>query len=827
MNNKRIMHMIGCAHLDAAWFWPWTEGMSEIKSTFKAALDRLEEFPDFVFTCSSAAYYEWLEEAFPDLFARIREYVAQGRWVITGGQYVQPDLNIPCGESLARHSLYSQRYYLEKFGKLCDVGYNVDSFGHSAMLPQLLRQSGMVGYIFSRPRPEENPDIPYEFTWESPDGSQVTGVRLMAYAGPARRGTARPDFFQDRIDTRREMGSKLPGTYFYGVGNHGGGPTIALLQELERIMAQDPNVIYSWPGKYISALQQHSLPLWDQELQVHAIGCYSAYLPVKQQNRRAETALLSAEALDVLAHRLLGSRLHTQQFQDGWKRVMFNQFHDIICGCSVPQVFQDAAAAYGYAQQIANQQANRALQQITWQIDTQGDDPLPCSKDEDWKLWGYGDKGTPLVIYNPMPFPVTLPVEAARLHRQITDHEGKPVLTQKVRNAVTSADEGWDHQYQMLFMATLPAMGYATYWLKKGVPQQLPDSHLLCSAYGLENDLLKVQIDPKTGAIAQLTCKQTGKQYFSAPGAAGVVIDEHHSDTWGHGLFQYRDELGRFTLQSTQILEEGPVRARLRTTAIYGASTLRTDYILDRDAGHLDIRLAITWNQQHEMLKLEFPVNTTAQSYTAEIPYGVITRPADGTEKPLQRFLDVSGEELGLTVVNDSTHGADVLGSTIRMTVLRSPKFSDHNGAIDENGQRDSYGEFTDQGQHFVAFRLLPHQGDWRKVQPHQQATILNTPVHPVYETYHKGSLPQYLQGISIEDPALAAIALKGAEDGSGYILRLCEQQGKTLDTTVELPVLGRRWCVHFSPYQIQSFHIPFDSTAPITPVNLLELPVS
>ena len=213
MENKRMMHMIGCAHLDAAWFWPWTEGMSEIKSTFKAALDRLDEYPDFIFTCSGAAYYEWLEEAFPTLFDKIRHYVQQGRWVITGGQYVQPDLNLPCGEALARHSLYSQRYFLEKFGKLCDVGYNVDSFGHSGMLPQILRQSGMKGYIFSRPRPNENGDIPYEFTWESADGSTVTGVRLMAYAGPARRGTARPDFFQDRLDTRRQMGSTLPGTY--------------------------------------------------------------------------------------------------------------------------------------------------------------------------------------------------------------------------------------------------------------------------------------------------------------------------------------------------------------------------------------------------------------------------------------------------------------------------------------------------------------------------------------------------------------------------------------------------------------------------------------
>ena len=823
MENKRMMHMIGCAHLDAAWFWPWTEGMSEIKSTFKAALDRLDEYPDFIFTCSGAAYYEWLEEAFPTLFDKIRHYVQQGRWVITGGQYVQPDLNLPCGEALARHSLYSQRYFLEKFGKLCDVGYNVDSFGHSGMLPQILRQSGMKGYIFSRPRPNENGDIPYEFTWESADGSTVTGVRLMAYAGPARRGSARPDFFQDRLDTRRQMGSTLPGTYFYGVGNHGGGPTIALLNELERIMAEDKAVIYSYPGKYISALEAYKLPLWQEDLQVHAIGCYSAHLPVKQQNRRAETALLTAEALGVLAHQTLGSKMRTDRLKDGWKRVMFNQFHDIICGCSIPQVYEDATAAYGYAQQIANEQGNRALQQITWNIDTLGGDSLPCSKDEDWRLWGYGDKGTPLVVYNPMPFPVEMPVEAARLHKEITDSEGNPLLTQQVRNAVTSADEGWDHQEQMLFMAKLPAMGYATFWLKKGTPQVQTDEHLCCTERTLENDFLKIEIDEKTGGIRQLTCKQTGKAYFSAPGSVGVVIDERHSDTWGHGLYEYRDEIGRFICQKMEIMDRGPVRARLRTTATYGNSVLRTDYILDRDAKHLDIRQAITWNEQHKMLKLEFPVNTAADTYTAEIPYGIITRKADGTEKPLQRFLDVSGEGLGLTVINDSTHGADVLGATVRMTVLRSPKFADHNGAVDENGGRDSYGEFTEQGQRFVSFRLVPHEGNWRQVCPHRHAAMLNTPLHPIYETYHGGSLPQQLSGISIDRENVTAVAFKEAEEGSAYILRLCEQQGTDTTANISLPLIGRQWTADFGHFQIKTFRIPFDKTQPITEVNLLE----
>lgn len=413
MNPSKEIHMIGCAHLDPVWLWPWTEGMSEIKSTFQAALDRLDEFPDFIFTCSSAAYYEWLEEAFPDIFAKIQKYVAEGRWVIVGGWYVQPDVNIPCGEALARHGLYSQRYYLEKFGKICRTGYNLDSFGHSAMLPQLLHKSGMDSYVFSRPRLFENADIPELFTWRSADGSQVTGVRMQAYGGPGFQGKSRPDLLADRIAMRRDTEGDLPRMYFYGVANHGGGPTIATLKELERIRQKDEYVLYSSPDAYIMTLKDTALPVWEQDLQVHAIGCYTAHLPIKQLNRRAETGLLSAEALGAIAHMALGTPQRRERLKDGWKRVMFNQFHDIICGCCIPEAYRDAAASYGYAQEIANEQANRALQQITWNIDTLGDDDLPRSKDEDFKLWGFSEKGTPLVIYNPMPFPVEMPVEAA------------------------------------------------------------------------------------------------------------------------------------------------------------------------------------------------------------------------------------------------------------------------------------------------------------------------------------------------------------------------------------------------------------------------------
>jgi len=823
MNPKKDIHMIGHAHLDPAWFWPWTEGMSEIKSTFKAAVDRLEEFPEFIFTCSSAAFYEWLEEAFPELFAKICKFVEEGRWIPVGGWYVEPDLNIPCGESFARHGLYSQRYYQEKFGRICRVGFNVDSFGNSAMVPQLLKKSGMDSYVFSRPRENENCVIPEIFRWKSADGSQVLATRLTAYGGPSFRGQARPDRLRERIDWKREFEDDLPRMFFYGVSNHGGGPTIATLQELERIMEDDPHVLYSDPEIYAKAMEGKTLPRWTHDLQVHAPGCYTAVLEIKQQNRRTETALLSAEALGALAHMTLGSPQKPEKLRDAWKRLMFNQFHDILCGCCTPSVCEEAMAGFGYAKQIAMEQANRALQQISWQIDTLGGDELPNSKDAGWRLWGFADRGTPFVVYNPMPFAVEQPVQAGGVCCAVTDHEGKPLLVQKVRNAVTSGDPGWNHQWDTLFMAKLPPMGYATFWLHQGEFENEPDDFLTCREGLLENRHLRVEFDPVTGGIAQILCKDTGKAFLRAPGAVGVVIDERESDTWGHTVLRYRQECGRFAAPEFRCMEHGPVRARLRVTTTFGASVLRQDFILDRDAKHLDIHTCVHWHEEHKMLKLEFPVNVHADDYTAEIPYGIIRREADGTEKPMQRWIDLSGSDLGLAVVNDSNFAADVMDSTIRMTVLRSPKYADHNGERDENGLRDPYGEFTEQGQRFVKFRLVPHDGNWRKANAAQHAAIVNTPLHSVYETYHKGTLSQTLSGLSVSAPGVTAVALKEAEEGGAYILRCCETLGQAADCGIALPPISRSWKAAFSPWEIKTFRVPYDSTLPITETDLLE----
>lgn len=340
MDNNRIF-LIGNAHLDPVWLWTRNEGYSEIKATFKSALDRMEEFGEYVFTSACASYYKWVEENEPALFERIRQKVNEGKWAIAGGMWVQPDCNIPSGESFARHLLYSQRYFYEKFGKTVNYGYNVDSFGHNGMLPQLLKKSGIDNYVFMRPDNGEKKNIPHLFIWEAPDGSRVMTFKIM-------HGYGDWDANPNKIKNIKEYASTHghPMMSFYGVGNHGGGPTKRALEELTRLMKTDSSLKFSSAEEYFECVNAMNIDLKvvSEDLQHHASGCYSAYAPIKEWNRKAENRLISAEKYDVMCGLLTGSKSNGAKIKEGWQRLLFNQFHDILAGCSIKPALEEAVA---------------------------------------------------------------------------------------------------------------------------------------------------------------------------------------------------------------------------------------------------------------------------------------------------------------------------------------------------------------------------------------------------------------------------------------------------------------------------------------------------
>ena len=339
--SAMVLHMIGNAHLDPAWFWQWTEGYHEAKATFRSALDRMNEYPDFVFTCSAAAYYEWIEQDEPEMFAEIRRRVQEGRWAIVGGWWIQPDCNAPCGESFARQGLIAQRYFQSRFGMRAHTAYNVDSFGHNGMLPQIFRLSGMENYVFMRPMKHEKSLPANIFLWESADGSRVKAFRIpIAYC------TWEPELRERMEECLREMPPEAPAAMgFYGVGNHGGGPTKENIESILR-WKDEMQMEFSSPDRFFANVSAEGLPVVRGELFHHASGCYSVHSGVKKWNRQAENALLAAEKWCAIAAKVLGRAYPADDLRRAWKCVLFNQFHDILPGSAIAWVHREAREDY-------------------------------------------------------------------------------------------------------------------------------------------------------------------------------------------------------------------------------------------------------------------------------------------------------------------------------------------------------------------------------------------------------------------------------------------------------------------------------------------------
>ena len=295
--KERVLHLIGNAHIDPVWLWQWPEGFEEIRATFRAAVDLMDEDPEMTFTADSAAYYAWIEEIDPALFERIRARVADGRWELAGAMWVEPDCNIPSGESFVRHLLVSQSFFQTRFGRRARVGVNVDPFGHTIGLPQLLRRAGLEAYVFMRPGPHEQPLPAPMFRWRGPDGTELPTLRIPhEYCSPREDLTYHLD----------KVVAQLPPDWrefvaFYGVGNHGGGPTRANLASIRRLAraGQGPKLAFDTLEPFVDSVvlpAAGSLPVWDDDLQHHAVGCYSAHSGIKRWNRRAENLLYAGEA---------------------------------------------------------------------------------------------------------------------------------------------------------------------------------------------------------------------------------------------------------------------------------------------------------------------------------------------------------------------------------------------------------------------------------------------------------------------------------------------------------------------------------------------------
>jgi alpha-mannosidase len=765
--------MIGNAHIDPVWLWQWPEGYQEVRATFQSAVDRLDEYPDFVFTCDSALFFDWVQESDSELFRRIRDHVAGGRFQIVGGWWIEPDCNIPAGESFVRQALYGQRYLREHFGLTATVGANLDSFGHNASIPQILAKSGCDSYVFLRPGPKEKELESPIFWWESPDGSRVLAYRIPhEYCAP-----------KDDIGEHVEKAvATLPDTdedyaVFYGVGNHGGGPTKANLDQIARLGLESSSL----RRFFDAAARNGPRPVIRGELQHHSPGCYTTHSGIKRWNRRAENALLRAEKWSAVADSLGVRPYPLAELTQAWKLVLFNQFHDTLAGTSIEPAYEDARDQLGHASSLAAGAFNAAAQSIARQIAIEEE----------------AEETRPVVAFNPHPWPLRTDVEleytwTREQGHHVVDDEGEPVPMQLTRPLTTMSGM----RSRFCFPVEVPPLGYRTYRVRLGTVE---GEAIGCSDTHLENAHVRLELDPATGRISRFVHKPSGAD-LAAPASAHAVVIDDRSDTWGHGVVAYDQVAGEFECVGVRLLESGPVRGIVRVESTYGSSTLREDYVLSADDPYVDVRIALDWHEPLKLLKLRYPTSVEAQTATFETPYGHLERPAGGDEEPGQSWVDVSDGRRGLTVINDAKYGYDVRRGDIGISAVRSPVWAWHDPReLDEGGDF----EYMDLGRQTFRVRLLPHGGDWRAADVVRRAAELNQPPFTLIETFHEGPLP--LQRSFADDAGgdVVLSVVKGGEDG-GYVARAYETAGRAARATLD--VLGTRVEADFGPHEIKTF---------------------
>jgi alpha-mannosidase len=696
------------------------------------------------------------------------------------------------------------------------------------MLPQILRGQGMHAYCFLRPGPHETSLTGTAFWWESPDGSRVLAYRIpFEYCSPPGDVGGQADKSLGVLD--HGLGDMM---IYFGVGNHGGGPTRANIESIHRYdrMGSFGRMIISSPARYLDEFAKKqgdeglaALPVWRDDLQMHAPGCYSAHSGIKIWQRRAQAAILSAERWGLVGSTLFGLDYPTEDLGRAWKQILFNQFHDVLPGSAIESAYDDARDQLGEAVAVAKRIIARTHNVIARHVDI----PL--------------EEGTqPVLVFNPHPWPVTAQVElqygAQPTGVHVVDADGQVTTAQRIQSVATTDDKG---RGATVFEAVVPPLGYRLYRLRSGTaPVDSPVSGrpaggLHATSTVLENELLRVEIDPETGWLRSLLDKRTGVDLVAGARGEHTQICQDPTDTWGHRVVSYRWPGASMRTTRITLREAGPLRARLRVEREWHRSTMVEEFILGHRADQLEVRVSIDWREQAHLLKIRFPTAVADPVSTYEIPFGAIVKPVDGRENAAQSWVDISGtvggQTAGLSVVNNAKHGYDVSPATpgghtpsIGITAVRSPVYSWHDPRqLDPDG----FYSYQDQGLQSFRYLLVPHQGDWRDADLPRRAAELGSPVRAMLESFHRGPLPPQQSYLSDGGGQVMVTAVKGSEDGAGtadLVVRAVESTGRPGRARIELPILGRMIVADFGPSQIRTFRVPADG-GEIREVDLIE----
>ena len=787
-------HLTGNSHIDAAWLWPWTETVDVVKRTFGTALQLMYEYPQYTYTQSAAAYNEWMADKYPDMNAEIAKRIKEGRWEIVGGMWVEPDLNMPDGESLVRQLLVGKRWYQHAYGVDVRIGWNPDSFGYTWQLPQIYKKSGVDYFVTQKMTWNDTNQLPFKlFWWESPDGSKVLAYFPHDYANnnlsPLRLSA-------DTAQARERATGMTEIMDLYGIGDHGGGPTRAILDEGFHWAAstQPPHVIpniqfglaqnfftdvekqiapESKTWNYQSIAQGYtppaavpgkvSIPTWKSELyfEYHR-GVMTTQANHKRNMRDSSIEALNAEKWASLAW-LDGDKYPAGELTEDWKKILFNQFHDLAAGSGIGVIYKDAQKDYDVVRWSTDEISANAMQTLDERINTNG-------------------AGVPVIVYNPLGWErageVAVHVQSAK---PITSATGAQVIE-------SATDPATGVSNVRLHVLHVPAMGYKVVWLGSSKQSTKPDETDVTAkdagdSITLENGLLRVTVDKSSGCITSLFDKKDSFQSLAA-GSCGNQLQFFKDNPKDYDAWNVDPgtlDVPPMTIDHADSVElVKTAEPGIRVTRHFQDSKFVQTFSLAADGSSVSVDNQIDWHESHVLLKAAFPLAATSNFATYDIPYGTIDRTTTRNnswekaqfEVPAQYWADLGDGKHGVSVINESKYGYDAVGNLLRLTLLRSPKWPDPD---------------ADMGHHHFHYAIYPHAGTWKDAMTVRHGWEYNYPLSAVVTTAHSGALPGEHSFASLTPENVVLTAVKKAEDSKGLVFRCYEWAGK--DSTVEFHV--------------------------------------
>lgn len=809
------MHLICNAHLDPVWQWEWEEGAAEALSTYRIAADFCQEYDSFVFCHNEALLYQWIEEYDPGLFLRIQELVKQGKWHIMGGWHLQPDCNMPSGEAFVRQILSGREYFLEKFGVVPTVAANVDSFGHSRGLVQILVRSGYDSYLFHRPGGGDRfMKFPKdEFRWVGYDGSEVVGIR-MHYGYNSAKGDAMRKIRAVLEDYPDENDLYV---CLWGIGNHGGGPSKKDLDDIAAFMQEQQlegnQVLHSTPEAYVDELRRtKNLPVIDTSLNPWAPGCYTSQVRIKQKYRQAENVYFLTETMCTHAHQQGLMAYPREELAQAMYDIMTVQFHDILPGTSIQPAEEMGIRMLDHGLEILSRLKARAFFALAAGQRKADSDKIP------------------VFAYNPYPYPISGDFmcefnlwdqnwKQEFLQPRLYNENGDicPSQCEKEHSMIPL-----EWRKRVVFHATLNPMSMNRFDCafdtipSKPVPaMEENETHYIFD----RGDLL-IQISKTTGLVD--TVRQGDAVYIRENGFALEVFDDNF-DPWYMDATAWKDKIGQFQLLDSEetarfchtdapmpavrVIESGAVRTVVEAVFGYRNARAVVKYKLSQH-GMLDVDVRIVWDEKQKLVRLNVPAAFAADTCVGEHPYGSEVLKGGMEENVSQKYVGIYSEKQGILAINNGVYGSafDEKEHCLKLTLMRSPSYCAHpiDGRV--TMPQDRYMPYIEQGERDFSFRFV--FGDREALLERASRLGQQFNMMPMLLSFYPtgvGSLPGCPVQLE-ETDTVAMTAFKQAQDGCGYIIRLFNPTPQAAEA--RLRFAGQPADIKFGPYEIKTLRI-------------------